>query len=167
MAIIIANARRSQASIEKAFPGAVIVNLTSKAKDDFVKFSPFYPHGGIPVPFSPGWTSESVEGIWQGLKVFSDFGVNTSKFKVASMSGLKRTERKFGKVLGHNRGVGGVDLLDYVQAKECIYLPAYRWVLENRLGDLMVRLADMAGVSVFLCARLGLLSVSGKSVCVQ
>lgn len=90
MAIIIANARRSQASIEKAFPGAVIVNLTSKAKDDFVKFSPFYPHGGIPVPFSPGWTSESVEGIWQGLKVFSDFGVNTSKFKVASMSGLKR-----------------------------------------------------------------------------
>ena len=31
--------------------------------------SPFYPHGGIPIPFSGSVTSQSVEGIWQGLKV--------------------------------------------------------------------------------------------------
>jgi len=38
--------------------------------EPWIKFSPFYPHGGIPVPFAPGYFSETVEGIWQGLKVF-------------------------------------------------------------------------------------------------
>ena len=34
------------------------------------KLSPFYPHGGIPVPFSEGVTATCVEAVWQGLKVF-------------------------------------------------------------------------------------------------
>ena len=47
-----------------------ILDLTSKAAEPWVRFSPFYPHGDIPVPFSAGRTAQSVEGIWQGLKVF-------------------------------------------------------------------------------------------------
>ena len=46
--------------------------MTSKATDGLVKLSPFYPHGGIPVPFSKCDTAACVEGILQGLKVFEN-----------------------------------------------------------------------------------------------
>ena len=54
------------------------------------------------------------------------------------MRGLKRTERRFGAVLGHRRGLQGADdLLGYVDARLNIYLPSYRWVLENCVTDLI------------------------------
>ncbi|MGN0088780.1 MAG: DUF6939 family protein [Candidatus Limimorpha sp.] len=46
-----------------------MADVTSQARDGLVRLSPFYPHGGIPVPFSEGYTAACVEGIWQGLKV--------------------------------------------------------------------------------------------------
>jgi hypothetical protein len=98
-----------------------------------VRFSPFYPHGGIPVPFSPGHTAMSVEGIWQGLKVFERADVDPAAFQIASMRGLKRTQRTYGKVQGHRMGVAGTKLLDYGTARRTIYLPTYHWVLEHRL----------------------------------
>ena len=52
-------------------PVKVIIDVTSKSKSKrWSKFSPFYPHGGIKVPFLDE-TSESVEGVWQGLKVWN------------------------------------------------------------------------------------------------
>lgn len=63
--------------------------------------------------------------IWQGLKVFDAAGIDTSKFEITSMKGLKRTVRRFGRVLGHQAGVGSDTLLDYVAARKAIYLPAY------------------------------------------
>lgn len=98
-----------------------------------VKFSPFYPVGGIPIPFSDNAFSESVEGVWQGLKVFEAHDVDESKFRVTSMKGLKRTIRKYGKPKGHRKGVNGTDLLGYITARKQIYLPTYKWVLENKL----------------------------------
>jgi hypothetical protein len=41
-----------------------------KSDAPWVRFSPFYPHGDILVPLWLGLTAASVEGIWQGLKVF-------------------------------------------------------------------------------------------------
>ncbi len=67
--IIIKNKKCSIANIKKEYPDAIIIDVTSKATDDFVKLSPFYPVGGIPVPGKEGMTSMSVEGIWQGLKM--------------------------------------------------------------------------------------------------
>ncbi|MBQ4406325.1 MAG: hypothetical protein II852_04860 [Bacteroidales bacterium] len=32
------------------------------------KLSSFYPHGGIPVPFSEGVTAMCVEAVWQGAR---------------------------------------------------------------------------------------------------
>lgn len=44
-----------------------VVDVTSDSDNpQWVKFSPYYPHSEIPVPFSPGCFSECVEGIWQG-----------------------------------------------------------------------------------------------------
>jgi hypothetical protein len=119
-----------------AFPtDAVVVDVTSRGPQPWVRLSPFYPHGGIPVPPSPGEVGASVEGIWQALKVFADKDVDASKLAVTRMTGLKRTVRRFGPVLGHRNGLRGSGLLDYEAARRRIYLPAYRWVLDNRVQD--------------------------------
>ena len=41
----------------------VVHDLTSRGPEPWVRLSPFFPHGGIPVPFTPGRTAMSVEGI--------------------------------------------------------------------------------------------------------
>ena len=56
-----------------------------------MRLSPFYPHGGIPVPFSEGYTATRVEGIWQGLKVFDNEDIDISMFLNETMKGIKRT----------------------------------------------------------------------------
>ena len=132
--ITIQNRRRKIENIEKAFPNAEIIDVTSKGSGRFVKFSPFYPIGGIPIPNSEEAISESVEGIWQGLKVFSNEDIDLSKFQITNMKGLKRTVRKYGTPLGHRYGINGTELLDYISARKKIYVPVYHWVLENKLG---------------------------------
>ena len=135
--IIIESKRKSMEALEAMYPDAMIIDVTSKAQDEFVKFSPFYPHGGIPVPFSPNYDSMSVEGIWQGLKVFETADVDTHSFRIGDMKNLKRTVRKFGSPLGHRKGVDGEELLEYIQARKLIYLPSYKWILENKLQKLV------------------------------
>ncbi len=114
--------------------GPLILDLTSRGEEPWVQFSPFYPHGGIPVPGMPNETSESVEGIWQGLKCFEAHGVDRTKFAVTNMKGIKRTVRKYGKVTGHQYGD---ELLDYLEARRRIYLPTYEWVLNNKVQPLL------------------------------
>lgn len=135
--IIIESKRKSLESLKAKYPDAMIIDVTSHAQDEFVKFSPFYPNGGIPVPFSEGVTAASVEGIWQGLKVFEDGDVDTKSFSKREMKNLKRTVRQFGPCLGHRKGVHGEELLGYIDARKQIYLPCYKWVLENRLQKLV------------------------------
>lgn len=135
--IIIESKRKSLESLKAKYPDAMIIDVTSKAQDEFVKFSPFYPNGGIPVPFSDGLVAVCVEGIWQGLKVFETTDVDRSFFSKRDMKNLKRTVRKYGKCLGHRKGVHGEELLDYLSARKLIYLPCYKWVLENRLQKLV------------------------------
>ncbi|KJK50342.1 hypothetical protein UK23_11040 [Lentzea aerocolonigenes] len=139
MPIEVASKRRKQTR-----QGAVVIDVTSRGPDPWVRFSPFYPHGGIPVPMSPGVLSASVEGVWQALKVFESSDVDASKLAVTSMKGLKRTVRRFGPVRGHRAGLDGDHLLDYRTARHEIYLPTYRWVLENRLQDLVSELCHLA-----------------------
>lgn len=140
--IIIASKRRKAENIVKEYPGAILADVTSQAKDGLVKLSPFYPHGDIPVPFSPGWTATCVEAIWQGLKVFEQADVDTEMFKNDTMKGLKRTVRRFGKPLGHRRGVNGTELLGYIEARKEIYVPTYRWVLEHKVQKIIERLRE-------------------------
>ena len=68
--IIIESKRKKTETLLKKYPDAILADVISKAKDGLVKLSPFYPHYGIPVPFSPGYTATCVEAVWQGLKVF-------------------------------------------------------------------------------------------------
>lgn len=128
--IYIVNKRRKIERIEAEYPNAYILDLTSKSIYA-QKLSPFYPHGNIPIPFSKGATATCVEAVWQGLKVFENEGVSMETFKNATMHNLKRTVRKLGKPLGHQKGLYSNELLDYFEARKNIYLPTYKWMLEN------------------------------------
>ena len=140
--IIIESKRKKPETIRKKYPDAILADVTSGAKDGLVKLSPFYPHGGSPVPFSEGYTATCVEAIWQGLKVFEGADVDITLFENDTMKGLKRTVRRFGKPLGHRKGVNGTELLSYIEARKQIYIPTYRWVLENKVKAIMDRLKE-------------------------
>jgi hypothetical protein len=150
MQVHVASRRRKPESVRAAFPDATIIDVTSRGPEPWVRFSPFFPHGGIPVPLTPDVVAESVEGIWQALKVFDRVDVDPAKLSLTAMTGLKRTVRRFGPVRGHRAGLHGETLLDYATARRLIYLPAYRWVLEHRLADGVERLRELAGRGVVL-----------------
>lgn len=140
--IIIESHRKKPENILKKYPGAILADVTSQAKDGLVQLSPFYPHRGIPIPFSDGMTATCVEAIWQGLKVFETSDIDTTLFQNNTMRNMKRTVRKFGKPLGHRKGVHGTELLGYIEARHQIYLPAYKWVLENKVPHIIDRLRE-------------------------
>ena len=140
--IVVESRRKKPATILKKYPGAILADVTSGAKDGLVKLSPFYPHYGIPVPFSEGYTATCVEAVWQGLKVFEGADVDVQLFQNDTMKNIKRTVRRFGKPLGHRKGVNGTGLLSYIDARKQIYIPTYRWVLENKVFDIIERLRD-------------------------
>ena len=151
MAIIVESRRKKRGTIERAWPAALTLDVTSKGEEPWVRFSPFFPHGGIPIPNTPGTFARSVEGLWQGLKVFENEDIDPSRWEIADMRGIKRAGRTRGKVLGHRFGVGSDLLLGYRDARHRIYLPAYRWVLENCLAAEVERLRDeMAARTVVL-----------------
>ena len=131
--IIVANKKRSIEKILAEYPEAIILDVTSSSPYKAAQIlSPFYPHGGIPIPGdSHELTATCVEGIWQGLKVFEHSGIDIECFRNTSMKGIKRTVRRFGRPLGHQYGVYSSKLLSYNEAKSLIYLPSYKYVLEN------------------------------------
>ncbi len=143
--IFVENKRRKIERIQLQYPNADILDITSTAEKKYAQLlSPFYPHGSIPIPFSPGCTAKCVEGIWQGLKVFETCGIDMSSFQNDTMHGLKRTVRKYGKPLGHQKGLFSTELLDYFDARMMIYLPTYRWVLDNvpSVAKILMRIKD-------------------------
>lgn len=140
--IIVESKRKKPETILKQYPDAILADVTSGAKDGLVKLSPFYPHGGIPVPFSEGYTATCVEAIWQGLKVFEGCDVDVEMFQNDTMKNIKRTVRRFGKPLGHRKGVHGTELLGYIEARKLIYIPTYKWVLENKVSFIIDRLRE-------------------------
>lgn len=154
--IYIENKRRKIERIQAQYPNADILDITSASSAKYAQMlSPFYPHGGIPIPLdSNGLTATCVEGIWQGLKVFESEDVNFETFKNATMKGLKRTVRTLGTPKGHRSGAYGKELLGYFEARMKIYLPSYLWVLENvpEVKDIVHRIAERAKVNdiVFL-----------------
>jgi len=66
MTILVENCRKKLGTLERATPGALILDLTSKAEEPWVRVSPFYPHGGIRsltrVASSPGRLRGSGKG---------------------------------------------------------------------------------------------------------
>ena len=75
MRIVVESRRKKLANVERLWPGAAIIDVTSKGSEPWVRFSPFYPHGGIPIPNTPNETAQSVEGLeHMGMVFVGDAG---------------------------------------------------------------------------------------------
>lgn len=142
--IYIASKKKSTDRLRKEYPNAVIIDVTSSSESEWSKLSPFYPHGGIPVPNSEGYSATCVEAIWQGLKVFAAADIDTTLFRNNTMRNLKRTVRRFGQPLGHRFGVHSDEILSYIDARKRIYIPTYEWMLSNSVKPLVDKLANIA-----------------------
>lgn len=142
--IYIASKRSRLETIQKKYPNAIICDVTSTSPNALIKLSPFYPHGGIPIPFSKGCYGKSVEGIWQGLKVFENEDIDLSSFSNDSLKQIKRTCKKHGKIIGHRKGIKGTEILDYQDAKFNIYIPTYKWVLDHKVETIIKKMAKVS-----------------------
>ena len=140
MIVVSKRATKQQAKLVDA--GYLLIDVTSTSKDaTYQKFSPFYPHGNIPVPGTDLF-SESVEGVWQGLKVFEKQGIDNKKFEIKTMKDVKRPANdKRGKVLGHQFEES---ILGYLESRKRIYLPTYEHVLDNCLAQELIFLKQLA-----------------------
>ncbi len=106
---------------------SIVIDVSSYADFPFCTLSPMWVHGGIPVPGMPGETSDSVEGIWQGLKVI--------RGRIAARLFRGKGQKRGGKPSGHQFGK---QLLDIVEARQKIYKVAYEWMLVNRLDPPLI-----------------------------
>jgi len=91
MQVLVESRRKKLTRIEHLWPNAAIIDVTSKGTEPWVRFSPFYPHGGIPIPNTLGETAQSVEGLWQGLKVFEREDIDPGKWAITEAPGRKPT----------------------------------------------------------------------------
>lgn len=107
---------------------SVVYDVSSYADDPYCRLSPMWPHGGIPVPGMDGTTADSVEGIWQGLKVIR----GRTAPRLFSGSGH---ERGGGKPAGHQYGR---KLLGIIAARFKIYKVAYEWMLDHRIDPNLI-----------------------------
>ncbi len=112
--------------VENLPAGSVVYDVSSYAEPPYCELSPMWVHGGIPVP-GTSETSDTVEGVWQGLKVIR--GKTAPRFFRGP--GAKRG----GKPSGH---LFGKKLLGVVEARRLIYVPTYEWVLENRIAPALI-----------------------------
>src|SRR4051794_41051291 len=107
--------------------GACVYDVSSYADPPYCQFSPLWAHGDIPIPGSPGLTSDSVEGIWQGIKVI--------RGKTAPHLFRGKGQKRGGKPAGH---LYGGRLIGIVEARLKLYKVAYEWVLENRIDPSLI-----------------------------
>jgi len=92
------------------------IDVSSHGRPPYKLFSPFShnPEYQIPVPGSEYLRADSVEGIWQGLKILNGT-TDTSLF-------TGRPQKRKGTPDGH---IYGKEVLNCVDARKNIYVPAY------------------------------------------
>ena len=138
--IIVESKHKDLEVVRKKYPDAIIADITIEAKSCLCRLSPLYPHGGIPIPNSGYETASCVEAIWQGLKVFENEDIDTCLFRKEDSKELKRSSQEYGNLLGYRFGTSGLVILNYADAQRRILIPTYRWVLDYKVQDIIIRL---------------------------
>lgn len=93
---------------------------------DARQFSPFIPYGGIPVP-KVNEISDSVEGVWQGLKII--------KGRIDKRYFRGKGRKRRGRTSGHFYGDRD---LSYIEARKKIYVPAYTYMFEKKVPPALI-----------------------------
>lgn len=102
----------------------------------FERMNPFYynAENKIPVPGQAGLTAQSVESVWQGLKIVDGL----TEFAMFGQAPWKRppdNERGDGYKYEESVFLYGNLTLNLLLARFLIYLPAYLYVLHNVVED--------------------------------
>jgi hypothetical protein len=113
--------------VENLPAGSVVYDVSSYAEPPYCELSPMWVHGGIPVP-GTNETSDTVEGVWQGLKVI--------RGKTAPRYFRGPGGKRGGKPAGH---LLSKKLLGVVDARRLIYVPTYEWMLENCIDGRLIQ----------------------------
>lgn len=68
------------------------------------------------------------------------------------MRNIKRTVRKYGKPIGHRYGAYSTQILNYFEARMLIYLPTYKYVLDNipEVRNIIDRIRERAKTNVVI-----------------
>jgi len=123
-------------------PGVHVVDMRVTAQQPFCRLSFDYQHGQIPVLCMTGMYSESVTGIMEGLKMVGRHGmsghVNVGYFVGA---GRERVIKDDEWLTGYHYRGRAVSTLE---ARRCILIPQYAWVLAHRVGDVVALLRKSA-----------------------
>ena len=122
----------NDSSKNNEMPGCIcFYDVSSMGQTPFNKLSPFYVHGGegnkIPIPEMPGCFSDTVEGIWQGLKII-DGSIDESLF-------VGRPYKRKYKPYSETKFKYGETEIDLIEARHQLYVPAYTWMWENCIPD--------------------------------
>ena len=142
--IVVETKQQSLENLQEKYPDAIIADVTIEAKSCLRRLSPLYPHGGIPIPNSGYETASCVEAIWQGLKVFENKDIDTGLFRKEDPKEVIRSSQEYGNLLGHRFGTNGLEILNYADAQRRILIPTYRWVLDYKVQDIIIRLRKVS-----------------------
>lgn len=110
------------------YKNEIIVDLTTiQNGNKFNKLSPYYPHGGIPIPNTPNLQLDSVNEVWQKLY---DKGNERNKDDVC-------------KSIRFKKGLHINEYFTYVEARQKIFIPIYCWMLENKAYKIIENLRKL------------------------
>jgi len=118
-----------------------MIDMRVDAPVPWCRFHLAYQHGHIPIPQMPGHSSESVQGIVEGLALVARSG-QPGKINPGYFMGPGRPRRiqKGQWCVGYRVGTRAVSI---GEARQNLLMPAYLWVLHNRLKAFVKRLDQM------------------------
>lgn len=116
-----------------------VIWITSTSDKPWCLLDPDYQHGGIPVPCISGHQSETIRGVWEGLKAT---GSKHPRINFAFFSGPGRS-----RVLGEDERLFGWHwygrTIGQTEAISKILLPTYMYVIENQAKRAVHQLKEM------------------------
>lgn len=114
---------------------AIIIDMTAINKQNlFSRLSPYYPHGGIPIPNSPDLYVNSINEVWRILCT-----KNNGEFFSSD-----NTKIRFRK------GVNINEFWTYTEARWKILIPLYCWMLENKAFEIVEYLRKQSSLATIV-----------------
>lgn len=126
---------------------ALIAHISTDNTAHFRALHPTFPHGKIPIPGADATAEHrhaaSVEGLYEGMKVFSNATISYASMENTDMRNIKRYQSASkGQFQGYKEALNSNVLLNELQARQKLYLPAYKFVLDGAAHSYLEPLMD-------------------------